>query len=113
MGMIKKTVTGVADDLKLVKNGKQYPKAASGGTERGSFKGSNDTRAAGDVRANKLLKDAPGYIDQGPVTMGDTDYGKQFTNKGDRKGIKGNVTVASEDVTQGMGGKFWKEPTGF
>lgn len=113
MGMIKKTVTGISEDMKLVKNGKDYPKVAVGGTQRTSFTGSSDTRAAGDIRANKILKDAPGYIDQGAVSIGDTSHSRQWTKTGNRGPIVGQSKVTSENVTGGMGGKFWKEPEGF
>ena len=113
MGMIKKTVTGVAEDLKLVKNGKQYPKAATGGTQRPKFTGSNDTRSAGDAGPNIVLKTSPGYIDQGAELMGDTSFSRSFTKPGNRGPIVGNSKVTKEDVTKGFGGTFWKEPEGF
>ena len=113
MGMIKKTVTGVSEDLKLVKNGKQYPKVATGGTSRTSFEGSSDRRAAGTAGPNKVLKDAPGYIDQGDVFVGDTSFSRKWTTEGKRGSASGQVKVSHENVTNGMGGKFWKEPEGF
>ena len=113
MGMIKKTVTGISEDLKLVKNGKQYPKVALGGTQRTSFTGSEDSRAAGKVGPNQVLASAPGYIDQGDVYMGDTSHSRKWTKTGNRGPITGQAKVTSENVTGGMGGKFWKEPGGF
>ena len=69
MAMISKTVTGSAEDMKYVKNAKNYPKSAMGGTERTSFTGSNDTRAAGAPGPNNMLQDAEGYVNQGPEMM--------------------------------------------
>lgn len=113
MGMIKKEVSGISEELKLVKNGKDYPKAAKGGTQRPSFTGSSDTRAAGAVNSNQVLKGASGYIDQGAVYMSDTGFGRSFTKAGERGPIVGQAKVTKESVTGGMGGKFWKEPEGF
>jgi hypothetical protein len=109
MGMINKTVTGIAEDLKLVKNGKQYPKTATGGTSRPKFTGSNDTRSAGDAGPNVVLKTTPGYIDQGAEYIGDTSFSRQWTKPGNRGSAAGQVKVASEDVTKGFGGTFWKD----
>ena len=39
--MIRKEVTGSAEAMKLVKNGKNAPKTAGGGTLRTSFTGSS------------------------------------------------------------------------
>lgn len=113
MGMIKKTVTGISEDLKLVKNGKQYPKVATGGTARQQFTGSKDTRAAGNAGPNIVLKAAPGYIDQGAEYIGDTSHSRSWTKAGNRGSLAGQAKVTSESVTGGMGGKFWKEPEGF
>jgi hypothetical protein len=108
MGMINKTVTGITEDLKLVKNGKQAPKAAQGGTARPKFSGSNDTRAAGAPGPNQILASATGYIDQGAVSIGDTSHSRSFTKAGNRGSLAGAVTPANESVTGGMGGKFIK-----
>lgn len=113
MGMIKKTVTGISEDMKLVKSGKSYPKVAMGGTQRTSFTGSSDNRAAGNIKGNEVLKSAPGYIDQGDVYMGDVSHSRSFTKAGNRGPATGQAKVTSENVTGGMGGKFWKEPEGF
>jgi hypothetical protein len=113
MGMIRKTVSGVGEDLKLVKNGKQYPKTAIGGTVRDKFTGSNDTRPAGDAGPNQVLKSAPGYIDQGAEYIGDTSHSRSWTKPGNRGSLAGQAKVTSESVTGGMGGTFWKEPEGF
>lgn len=114
MGMINKTVTGVTEDLKLVKNAKQFPKTATGGTSRPKFTGSNDTRPAGDAGPNVVLAAAPGYIDQGAVYIGDTSFSRNWTKTGDRGAIVGQAKVTSEKVTGGFGaGTFWKEPGGF
>ena len=110
MGIIKKTVTGITEDLKLVKNGKQYPKTAVGGTTRPSFTGTKDTRSAGDAGPNVVLQTTPGYIDQAAAYIGDTSHSRSFTKAGNRGSLAGQATVVSEDVTNGMGGKFWKEP---
>ena len=113
MGMIKKTVTGISEDLKLVKNGKQYPKVAQGGTVRQQFEGSRDNRAAGSAGPNQVLASAPGYIDQGSEYMGDVSHSRSFTKAGNRGAIVGQAKVTSESATGGMGGTFWKEPEGF
>lgn len=85
--MIKKEVTGNAADLKLVDNSKNAPVAPMGGTNRTSFAGSNDTRPAGNVNSNKKLKDAPGYVDQGPVSHDHSDnHGAKFVNGGPDNG---------------------------
>ena len=66
MGMINKTVSGDAESYKLVKNGKNYPKTAKGGTQRTSYTGSSDNRAAGAPGPHSTLLNAPGLIDEGP-----------------------------------------------
>lgn len=109
MGMIKKEVSGSAEALKLVRNGKSAPTTASGGTSRPSFTGSRDNRPAGQARGNRVLKSADGYINQGDVTMGDTSHSRSFTKTGARGSTAGNVRVAKEDVTRGMGGRVIKD----
>jgi hypothetical protein len=106
--MIKKTVTGKTEDLKLVKNGKSAPTTPTGGTGRSSFKGSNDKRAAGKASGNKTLAAANGYIDAGPVSIGDTSFNNQWVVKGKTGSTAGKVSTAKESVTSGMGGKFKK-----
>jgi hypothetical protein len=106
--MIKKTVTGITEDLKLVKNGKSAPTTPMGGTGRSSFKGSNDTRAAGKASGNKALAPAKGNIENGPVSVGDTSFNNQWVTKGKTGSTAGKVTTAKESVTSGMGGKFKK-----
>lgn len=113
MGLIKKTVTGNTNDLKLVQNGKNVPKAAGGGTERPSFTGSNDKRSAGSPNRNVVLQEGEGYINQGSVTMGDVSFSRKWTETGKRGSAAGKATVMHQDVTSGMGGKFFKEPGGF
>jgi len=114
MGMIRKTVTGSAEEMKLVKNGKQFPKTASGGTSRPKFTGSSDNRPAGDAGPNVVLTTAPGYIDQGAEYIGDTSHSRSFTKPGNRGSLAGQAKVTSETVTGGFGaGTFWKEPGGF
>jgi len=44
MAMISKTVTGSTEDMKYVKNAKNAPRSAMGGTQRTSFEGSSDPR---------------------------------------------------------------------
>jgi len=109
MAMIKREVTGSAESMKLVKNSKQAPKTAGGGTERTSFEGSRDTRAAGAAGPNMVLKSAPGYVDQGDVMMGDISHSRSFTTLGNRGATRGAVSVAREDVTRGMGGRVIKD----
>ena len=67
MAMIKKTAPGSAEEMKYIKDGKSYPLSYPSGTQRTSFTGSSDPRSAGPVAANKLLLEAPGLIDDGPV----------------------------------------------
>lgn len=109
MGMIKKEVTGVTEKMKLVRNAKGAPTTPSGGTKRTSFTGSNDTRASGKVTSNRVLKTTGGYVDQAPVTSGDTSHSRSFTKTGSRGSMAGKVTVAREDVTKGMGGRVIKD----
>lgn len=109
MAMIKKEVTGISEDLKLVKNAKTAPTSPLGGTERPSFAGSNDSRTAGKVNANRVLKSADGYINQGDVMMGDVSHSRSFTKAGARGNATGAVSVSKEDVTRGMGGRVIKD----
>lgn len=109
MAIIKKEVTGMADELKLVSNGKSAPKSPAGGTSRTAFAGSNDTRSTGTVNSNKLLKAAEGYINQGPENIGDTSHSRSFTKAGNRGSTTAAFSAAKEDVTKGMGGKFIKD----
>jgi len=109
--MIKKEVTGSAEMLKAVQNGKNAANTPMGGTERGSFKGSNDSRTAGKVTANATLKKAEGYINAGPVTSDlSENHGTSFVSGGPKSGgaMTGQVTPAKEDVTKGMGGRVIK-----
>jgi hypothetical protein len=109
MGMIRKEVSGSAEALKYVKNAKNASKTAMGATSRPSFTGSRDTRSAGAVGPNQVLKSAPGYVDQADVMMGDTSHSRSFNTVGDRGPITGSATTASEDITRGMGGRFIKK----
>lgn len=108
MGMIKKEVTGSAEELKLVKNSSQAPKSPQGGTSRPSFTGSTDKRAAGSANSNLSLAKANGLVGEGPVSIGDTSHSRSFTTPGNRGAATGQVRVASEDITRGIGGKFIK-----
>lgn len=109
MAMIKKEVTGIAEDLKLVKNAKTAPTTPMGGTQRTSFEGSRDSRPAGSAAPNQVLKSADGYINQGAVMMGDVSHSRSFTKAGARGATSGAVSVANEDVTRGMGGRVIKD----
>lgn len=109
MAMIKKEVTGITEDLKLVKNAKTAPTTPMGGTQRTSFEGSSDSRPAGKASPNKVLKSADGYINQGDVMMGDVSHSRSFTKAGNRGSASGAVSVAKEDVTRGMGGRVIKD----
>jgi hypothetical protein len=109
MAMIKKEVTGITEDLKLVKNAKAAPVSPKGGTQRSSFEGSKDPRKSGGVNQNRVLKGADGYVNQGDVKMGDISHSRSFTKVGDRGGASGAVAVAKEDVTRGMGGRVIKD----
>jgi hypothetical protein len=109
MAMIKKEVTGISEDLKLVKNAKAAPTSPKGGTQRSSFEGSRDPRKSGGVNANRVLKGADGYVNQADVMMGDVSHSRSFTTPGARGGASGAVTTAKEDVTRGMGGRVIKD----
>jgi hypothetical protein len=109
MAMIRKEVTGAAEDLKLVKNAKMAPKTAQGGTQRTAFEGSRDPRSTGAPGPNQVLKSAPGYVDQADVMMGDTSHSRSFTKMGARGSLAGASRVAREDVTRGMGGRVIKD----
>ena len=109
MGMINKTVSGDAESYKLVKNGKNYPKTAKGGTQRTSYTGSSDNRAAGAPGPHSTLLNAPGLIDEGPVLM-KTQNDKQpnnTTNGGPNTGVNKRISVANESVESGMGGTVY------
>ena len=82
-----------------------------GGTERSKFTGSSDVRKTGMTGQTKQLKEAPGLIDQGPVTMDTSGDASEFVSGGPKSGgnMAGKVTVAKEDVTRGMGGKVIKD----
>jgi hypothetical protein len=109
MAMIKKEVTGISEDLKLVKNAKTAPITPKGGTQRTSFEGSKDPRKSGAVNSNRVLKSADGYINQADVMMGDVSHSRSFTIPGSRGGATGAVSPAKEDVTRGMGGRVIKD----
>ena len=108
MAMIRKEVTGSAEAMKLVKNGKNAPKTAGGGTLRTSFTCSSDTRAAGAPVPGVGMKAVEGLINQGAVMMDISNQPGGGTSGG-TKGISAGssrVTVSSENITGGMGGKF-------
>ena len=114
MAMITKTAPGSAEDMKYVKNAKNPYGLAKGGTQRTSFTGSSDNRSSGGVTGGPMggMKTAPGYVDQAPIMMDPgaaSSMAASYTTGGPASGsIKGNITVASEDVTKGMGGKVIK-----
>jgi hypothetical protein len=112
MAMIRKQVSGSGEALKAVKNAKNASKTAMGGTERPSFEGSRDTRKTGNPGPNQVLKGADGYVNQADVMMGDVSHSRSFTKAGARGGAAGKVSVASENITGGMGGKFIKKGRG-
>ncbi len=109
MAMIRKEVSGMTEDLKLVKNSKNAPKTAQGGTQRTAFEGSRDNRPSGAPGPNQVLKSAPGYVDQGDVMMGDISHSRSFTTQGARGSLAGAVSPANEVVTRGMGGRVIKD----
>lgn len=109
MATINKSVTGISEDLKAVKNAKNASKRPMGGTTRTSFEGSRDTRKTGDLAPNMVLKSTPGYVDQGDVMMGDVSHSRSFTTQGKKGSMSGSVKPAREDVTRGMGGRVIKE----
>ena len=83
-----------------------------GGTERSKFTGSNDTRSTGMSGQTKMLKEAPGLINQGPDTMDIAgNHGAQYVSGGPKSGgnMGGMVSPAKENVTSGMGGKVIKD----
>lgn len=115
MAMIRKEVTGSAEAMKLVRNGKDAPKAAKGGTARTSFTGSSDNRAAGEIGPGIGMKPVEGYINQGPVLMDISNQPVGGMGIGGPKSISvgsSRVTVSNENITGGMGGKFIAESKG-
>ena len=110
MSMIKKTVTGSTEAYKLVKNAKNAPTTAKGGTQRTSFTGSSDGRSgAGAASGKKYLKNAPGLVDQGPVMM-EPQNNKQpnnTTSGGPNAGVNKKYSASNENVNSGMGGKVY------
>ena len=67
-----------------------------GGTERSKFTGSNDTRSTGMSGQTKMLKEAPGLINQGPDTMDTSGDAKEFVSGG------------SQTVHACSGFEFWQ-----
>jgi len=109
MAMISKTVSGTAESYKLVKNGKNYPKSSNSGTQRTSFTGSSDPRPAGPTNSNKTLLEAPGLIDDAPVTSA-TQNNTQPNNTvsgGPNAGVNKVYSASNEDVDGGMGGTVY------
>jgi hypothetical protein len=115
MAMISKEVTGSAEAMKLVRNGKDAPKTAMGGTARTSFTGSSDTRAAGAPGPGIGMKPVEGYINQGPVMMDISNQPIGGIGIGGPASISvgsSRVTVSNENITGGMGGRFIAESKG-
>jgi hypothetical protein len=109
MAMISKTVTGSTEDMKYVKNAKNAPRSAMGGTQRTSFEGSSDPRRSGAAGPNQSLKGPVNYVDA-PQMMENTKFSDQFVSGGPKSGsISKAGSPASEDVTRGMGGKVIKD----
>ena len=109
MAMISKTVSGNAESYKLVQNGKNYPKTTNSGTQRTSFRGSSDPRSAGPANSNKTLLEAPGLIDDAPVTSA-TQNNKQPNNTvsgGPNAGVNKKFASSNENVEGGMGGTVY------
>ena len=109
MAMISKTVSGTAESYKLIKNGKNYPKSSNSGTQRTSFTGSSDPRPAGPASSNKTLLEAPGLIDDAPVTSA-TQNNTQPNNTvsgGPNAGVNKVYSASNEDVDGGMGGTVY------
>jgi hypothetical protein len=109
MAMIKKTAPGSTEEMKYVKDGRSYPLQYPDGTQRTSFTGSNDTRAAGQLKANKLLLEAPGMIDDGPVLY-QHQNDKQPNNTvsgGPNAGVNKVYSASEENVDSGMGGTVY------
>ena len=57
MAMITKTAPGSAEDMKYIKNAKNMPKTAKGGTQRTSFTGSSDNRISSFIFKPALSMD--------------------------------------------------------
>jgi len=106
MAMIKKTAPGSAEEMKYIKDGRSYPLSYPSGTQRTTFTGSSDPRAAGPVAANKLLLEAPGLIDDGPVlyqTQNDR-HPNNTVSGGPDAGVNKVYSASEENVDAGMGG---------
>jgi hypothetical protein len=112
MAMISKTVTGSTEDMKYMKNAKNYPKSAMGGTERTSFTGSNDPRSSGPVGPNNMLQDAPGLVDQGPEMMNVTKGYQGGTDDSTGPKTGGGMTPAirvANESNGNFGGRVIKD----
>lgn len=109
MAMIKKTVTGDTNAMKYVQNAKNASKTPKGGTQRTSFTGSSDSRAgAGAPSGKEYLKYAPGLVDDGPVTSDTAVSSPQDTvSGGPTATVNKRISVASENINAGMGGKVY------
>ena len=109
MAMIGKTAPGSAEAMKYVQNAKNAPKTPKGGTQRTSFRGSSDGRSgAGAASGKEYLKYAPGLVDDGPVTSDISNKPPQDTvSGGPNAGVNKRISVASENISAGMGGKVY------
>ena len=118
MGMITKTVTGDAEDLKLVSNSKNAPLDPKGGTLYATYKGSAPPRPAGpanNVRGRSWMPTvAPGYVDQGPVESAigkSKKIASEFLVKGTgptATTVKAKYTADNDQpIEKGMGGPVY------
>ena len=108
MAMIKKTAK---QPMEQKASYAKVSDTAGGGTQRTGFTGSNAPRGAGMSGQTKMLKEAPGLINQGPDTMDTSGDAKEFVSGGPKSGgnMGGMVSPAKENVTAGMGGKVIKD----
>lgn len=90
MGLIKREVSGNANDYKVVDNGIMAPEAPAG------------------LPTSNTPNSARGNIDSAGAYIGDTSFGRSFTEQGNRGSLTPQIPVAHENVTAGMGGKFIK-----
>jgi len=108
MAMISKTAK---QPMAGKASGAAVSDAPMGGTTRSKFTGTSDTRKTGMTGQNNMMKATEGYINQGPDTMDTSGDAREFVSGGPKSGgnMSGRVSVASEDVTRGMGGKVIKD----
>lgn len=68
MALIKNTVTGDANALKAVKDGRNHDNVPDGGTEWANGGDGGNRPGVGGMRENNLMKDGRGNIDDAPIT---------------------------------------------